>query len=119
MKKSHRLEVDNFQNMVNEWSLANAEANHVETIEEANDFDIPDDDSEDFLQNVTVYEMHEMAEENLRLLQLDQEQNQALAESNETGTGALDTNPNPEHDQSAPGEPNPLDPIPVKRGEAP
>ena len=104
-----RFEVDNFQRMVNEWSLANAEKLHVETIEEANDFNIPDDDSEDFLQNVTVYEMHEMAEENLRQFQKDQEL-QALAESNETGvTSAEPTTP---HDQSAPNEPNPLDPIP-------
>ncbi len=104
MPKSKRLEVDNFQSMVNEWSLTNAEQNHVETIEEANDFNIPDDDSEDFLQNVTVYEMHEMAEDNLRLLEQEQK---ALAESNETDI--LGAEPPPPHDQSAPIE-NSLEP---------
>ncbi len=107
MRKSPRLDVDNFHNMVNEWSLTNAEQNHVETIEEANDFNIPDDDSEDFLQNVTVYEMHEAAEDNLQLLEQNQK---ALAESNETGIGAQDNNNQPLHDQSAPNEPNSLDP---------
>nr|UXQ88022.1 MAG: hypothetical protein [Microvirus sp.] len=68
MKRKISMEADNFQHMVNEWSLTNAEKLHVETIEEANDFEIPDDDSEDFLQNITVYEMHEMAEDNLTSL---------------------------------------------------
>lgn len=45
-----------------EWSRANAEANHVETEEEANDFDIDDDESDDFFHNFTPYEMHEMHE---------------------------------------------------------
>nr|UXQ87936.1 MAG: hypothetical protein [Microvirus sp.] len=102
MKSMH---TDDFQNMVNEWSLTNAEKHHVETIEEANDFDIPDDDSEDFLQNITVYEMHEMAEDNLHLLP---QINQALAESNETGIPGADSQP--PHAQSAPDEPNSLDP---------
>ena len=52
------MEVQTFHQMANELSLSLEEANHIETIEEANDFNIPDDDSEDFLNNVTVYEMH-------------------------------------------------------------
>ncbi len=67
--RGHNMQADQMKNFMSEWSLYQAEANHVETIEEANDFSIPDDDSEDFLQNVTVYEMHEMAEDNLILLQ--------------------------------------------------
>lgn len=97
------MQPDNLKNFMTEWSTSQAEANHVETIEEANDFKIPDDDSEDFLQNVTVYEMHEMAEDNLVLLQ---ETEAMVAESNETGVTGEDTIP---HDQSAPNEqPNSL-----------
>ncbi len=89
-----------------EWSLTQAEKNHVETIEEANDFSINNDDDDFFTQipNLTVYEMHDQAEENLQLynesLPPENEQ-ETQAESNETDDRAQDkTQPLP--DQSAP-----------------
>lgn len=64
---------DQLHSFMTEWSLSQAERNHVETLEEANDFNINDEESDDFFQNLTVYEMHEQAEENLALLQQIQE----------------------------------------------
>lgn len=56
-----------FQSFMTEWSLTQAEANHVETIDEANDFSIHDEEDNDFFNDLTVYEMHDQAEENLQL----------------------------------------------------
>ncbi len=92
-----------------EWSLTQAEANHVETIEEANDFHLPEEDGDDFFEKATVYEMHDQAEQNLQLFQ-DEElrlQQEAEAESNETETPGDQTPPITEHDQSAPDESKP------------
>nr|UXQ88096.1 MAG: hypothetical protein [Microvirus sp.] len=102
--KPHLRSTDDLHRMVNEMSLSLSESNHVETIEEANDFEINDEGDADFLQNLTVYEMHDQAEENLQLLP---QINQLLAESNETGVQGAE--PPPQHAQSAPDEPNSLE----------
>ncbi len=87
-----------------EWSLTQSEHNHVETLEEANDFNIgpEDDDFFDHNPQVTVYEMHDQAEENLQLYQSEippETQEETQAETNETVDRAQE---NPLHDQSAP-----------------
>ena len=88
--------------------MTNAENNHVETLEEANDFNIGEDD-DDFFQNYTVYEMHDQAEQNLQLFQenFPPEQQETQPESNETELQSESPNPEYSHDQSAPEEPNP------------
>ena len=92
------------QRMVRELSLAASEEAHIETLEEANDFGIEDDEEDqDFFHNLTVYEMHEAAEDNLALLEQAQ-LNQEPAESNETGDQGEES-PTP-HAQSAPVELN-------------
>nr|UXQ88074.1 MAG: hypothetical protein [Microvirus sp.] len=94
-----------FQKMVNEWSTSQAELNHVETIEEANDFGIEEDaEDQDFFHNLTVYEMHEAAEDNLAAHQAEQAEI-LLAESNEPGDLA---SMSPNNTQSAQIEPNSL-----------
>ena len=54
--------LSDFKAFMDSWSVNQAEVNHVETIEEANDFEIfdPEDDNI-FPGEVTVYEMHEIA----------------------------------------------------------
>lgn len=93
-----------FRSFMEEWSISQAEANHVETIEEANDFEIFEEEDDIFSPELTVYEMHEAAEETLALLEHSQPE-QLQAESNETGdAGAI--NSQNSHDQSAPLELN-------------
>lgn len=96
-----------FRSFMEEWSLRQAEANHVETIEEANDFNIEEDDEDILHPQLTVYEMHEAAEDNLAILQREEEEARLWrAESNETAAGAQDQSITENlHDQSAPGEP--------------
>lgn len=101
--KNHNMPKEQLHSFMEEWSLTQAERNHVETIEEANDFEIHDEEDSDFFEKQTVYEMHEMAEENLAIYKQNQE---LQAESNETVVPGGD-NHNPLHDQSAPDEPNP------------
>ena len=95
---------NDMKTFMEEWSLSRAEANHVETIEEANDFNLPPDpEDEDFFHGLTVYEMHEVAEENLALYNEQEKESQVVPESNETDVpGELTTDP--AHDQSAPDE---------------
>jgi len=91
--------------MIEEWSLTNAENAHVETLEEANDFNIGDDD-DDFFEKHTVYEMHDQAEENLQLFQQNtpaENKQETQTESNETVVSGENQ---PSHDQSAPNQPN-------------
>ncbi len=76
---------DQMKNFMQAWSLDQAEANHVETIEEANDFNIGEEDEDFFPPKLTVYEMHENAEDNLKLLEQEALLNPDPAESNETG----------------------------------
>ena len=89
--------------MIEEFSLSQAEKHHIETLEEANDFNIGDDD-DDFFKNQTVYEMHDQAEENMALFQqnfppeTDQEEE---AESNETEDSSEIQNPKPSHEVSS------------------
>ena len=99
------VQPNDMKSFMAEWSLSQAEANHVETIEEANDFDIQDEEDEDFLQNFTVYEMHEIAEDNLAIYnqeQADDPPESVDVESNETSDRARD--PQNSHVQSAPIE---------------
>ena len=98
---------DQMKNFMEEWSLRQAEENHVESIEEANDFNIQDEEDEDFFQGYTVYEMHEIAEDNLAAYQAALPQDPEVAESSESDDRALAT-PDNEHDQSAPVEPDSL-----------
>lgn len=87
---------------IEEWSRTQAENAHVETIEEANDFDINDPDDDDFFPpDFTPYELHEM--------QIDSTpDDQALAENNETDDpGAPPTTKDQAHEQSAPVEDSP------------
>lgn len=95
-----------FRQFMQEWSTSQAEANHVESFDEANDFEINDPEDYDFFHDVTPYEMQDLPEDT-QADRLDQDQSQVeKAESNETGpTGADLTsqhqNDDP-HDQSAP-----------------
>lgn len=92
------------KNFIQEWSLSQAEANHVETIDEANDFSIHDEEDEDFFENLTVYEMHEATEDRLALMELEKQ-----AETNETDDTGAELNPDTTHDQSAPIEDPPAE----------
>lgn len=55
---------DDVKRQLAEWSNLQAEAAHVETLEEANDFELPPDpyydDDQGFFGNLTVYEMREV-----------------------------------------------------------
>lgn len=56
---------EDFRSQLEEFSRQSAEQNHVETIEEANDFgDLLQPEDEDFFEAHTVYEMHEIQAEN-------------------------------------------------------
>jgi len=113
---NHNMPKNQMKSFMDEWSLTQAELNHVETIEEANDFEIYDEEDNDFFKNQTVYEMHDQAEENLALFQPIEEppnDQESQAESNETVVSGEEKT-QPPHDQSAPNEPNPPAPqIPV------
>ena len=101
----HNVPKNQIKSFMDEWSLTQSEANHVETIEEANDFEIYDDSEDDFFaQTTTVYEMHDQAEENLQLFPPPLPE--VEAESNETEDPGAEQ-PNPPHVQSAPVEPDP------------
>ncbi len=107
--KGNNMPASQMHQFMEEWSLTQAESNHVETIDEANDFDIFDDDDDFFEKtpNLTVYEMHDQAEENLALYndslpeEEDETEQEKEAESNETDDRAQDKN-QPLPDQSAP-----------------
>lgn len=91
-----------------EWSRLHAEENHVETIEEANDFGIDEDDEDILHPSITVYEMHESAEDNLAVLEREQMEHEEYlksleAESNETDVRAREI-PENTHVQSAPNQ---------------
>ena len=99
------VQPNDMKSFMDEWSLRQAEANHVETLEEANDFNINDEGDEDFLEPFTVYEMHEIAEDNLAIYnqeQADDPPESVDVESNETSDRARD--PQNSHVQSAPIE---------------
>ena len=54
-----------FKEFMDSWSINQAEINHVETLEEANDFYIPEEEDEDIIpSDLTVYELHEIEAEN-------------------------------------------------------
>lgn len=100
--KSQNMPASQMHSFMEEWSLVQAESNHVETIEEANDFNLNDDDDDFFtkIPNLTVYEMHDQAEENLELynnsLPEEAENDQETEdESNETDDRAQDTTKTP------------------------
>jgi hypothetical protein len=105
--RNRPVDQGDFRSFMAEWSLRNAEENHVETIEEANDFEIFDEEEEDFLANLTVYEMHDMAEENLQKWK-DSLPSEEMTESNETAVLAREeeSTGNVSHDQSAQHEPD-------------
>ncbi len=95
---SKNMPASQMHSFMEEWSLSQAENNHVETIEEANDFNLNDDDDDFFTQipNLTVYEMHDQAEENLELYNNslppeDETDQETEDESNETDDRAQDT----------------------------
>ncbi len=102
---NHNVPPAKLHSFMEEWSLTQAENNHVETIDEASNFEIFDHE-EDFFEgipNLTVYEMHDQAEENLQLYQnsLPPENDQETEdESNETSVQARDDT-DTTHDQSA------------------
>lgn len=102
-KPAYKDEVKHF---LTEWSRTQAEQQHVETIEEANDFFLPEEDNDDedfFSLTPTVYEMHEIQAEADELVQ--EAPPSETPESNETvDPGAPSTPPDPAHDQSAPVE---------------
>lgn len=102
--RGNSIQSQDMQSFMAEWSTTQAEANHVETIEEANDFEIYEEEDDFFQPTLTVYEMQEAAEDNLLLLE-EEQRRIAEAESNETGPQG-DPTPNPDHAQSAPVEPN-------------
>lgn len=80
-----------FRRFVHDWSQSQAEANHVETFEEANDFEVYDPEDHDFFHGMTPYEMHDMPEDtpDSRLDAGQPAPAEASAESNETEpTGA-------------------------------
>lgn len=86
--------------LIQEWSAQQAEANHVETLEEANDFEIPGfemEEDEDFFQNLTVYEMHEQMEE------IQKQSPPEIDPANDV-SGRENENLDLSHDQSAPDE---------------
>ncbi|AXL14892.1 hypothetical protein [Microviridae sp.] len=91
--------VSDFKTFMAEWSLAQAEANHVETMEEANDFEIYEEEDDFFPQQLTVYEMHDDQETRLALEALE-------AESIDSAVLAND-NSEHVHAQSAQHEPTP------------
>lgn len=99
--KGRNLYPDDAKRLLQELRLATYEDEYVESYEEANDFNIEASDEDgDFLQDLTVYEMHEVAAE---ADELDEEAPPMVAaESNETELRASD-NPTA-HDQSAPQE---------------
>lgn len=101
--RGRNLYPDDARRLIQELRLAEMEAGHVETFEEANDFNIPSaDEDADFFEDLTVYEMHEITPE---ASELDDEATAMVAaESNETEDGARSEPPFPPHDQSAPVE---------------
>lgn len=50
------------EKFMREWSARKAELEHVETFEEANDFEVYDPEDDDFFHDVTPYELHDMPE---------------------------------------------------------
>jgi len=102
--RGKNLYPDDAKRLMQELRLAQHEEEYVETYEEANDFTLESaDEDEDFFQDLTVYEMHEMAAEAEELD--DEAPPKVAAESNETEDGARrESDPPPPHDQSAPVE---------------
>lgn len=98
-----------------EWSRAKAEAEHVETFEEANDFEIYDPEDNDFFHDLTPYEMLDMPEieeaDQGRLEQNQPADPQSAAESNETEPAGAQQKVLKEtaHDKSAPMGDSPPD----------
>lgn len=90
-------QVDQVRAYIDNWSRTNAEDAHVETIEEANNFDINDPDDEDFFPpDFTPYELLELPPDT-------EEVEHGLAENNETDdAGAPPTQKDEAHEQSAP-----------------
>lgn len=100
-------QVDEVKRYFEEWSRANAEANHVETLEEANDFSIQDEEDDDFFHGLTPYEMHDLYETEVANGQMEDQEGSLepeaeSAESNETADQGANSNPDSSHDQSAP-----------------
>ena len=103
--RGKNLGAESFRDFMTEWSLRQAEANHVETIEEANDFNIDEDDEDIIHPSLTVYEMQEAAEDNLAVYEREQKEAEAYekllaSESNENANEAREI-PENTHAQSA------------------
>lgn len=101
--RGKNLYPDDAKRMLQELRLAQHEEEYIETFEEANDFNIPSaDEDEDFFEDLTVYEMHEITPEVDELV----EETPAVvaAESNETEDRARSESPDDAHAQSAPIE---------------
>ena len=91
---------DDFKSQLEEFSRMSAERNHVETIEEANDFgDMSQPEDEDFFEQTTVYEMHEIQAEAVEDTPEEAPQIDVAETPDSDVQGDLDF---PEHDQSAP-----------------
>ena len=91
---------DEFRKFMDEWSRDQAEANHVETIEEANDFDIGgEEEDDDFFEGITPYEMHEMQIDTEEAADpVDAAMTGSPAENNDSddrATGTPETSPDP------------------------
>lgn len=108
-------QVDEVKAYFEEWSRTQAEQNHVETIEEANDFSIYDEEDDDFFHSLTPYEMHDMLETETQAQLRDEETERLLSEAEQVGSENTDSDkagasPTPDQDarQSAPlEEPDP------------
>lgn len=119
-------QVDEVKAYFQEWSRTEAENNHVETIEEANDFSIFDEEDEDFFHSLTPYEMHDVLETETQAQLRDEETERFLSEAEQVGSGNTDPDvpgasqtPDQDARQSAPDEePDPTeDPAPFAQPE--